>query len=155
MDRMLFAQNDDRSSGAALGKRRDSGKKSTEDGKRKSEVLPSDLCKRSRDNSLVSAKRLGAHPLLLDGVNRREGVESFWDSSDFGAGLRKGATIVGDYDMAHLIPHSSDVLLQSIALNSCQVLSAVGALQAQGGRFRVDDAKLRKELAKLKGEVSH
>lgn len=116
-----LARNDDRSSGGAFDNKRDLGKKSMEDGKRKGEIPSSDSSKKYLENSSGPVKTLGAHPLMLDGVNQKEGVESFWDSSDFGIGLRRWAMIFGDHDLGHLVPCSSTVLLKSIALNSCFV----------------------------------
>lgn len=69
-------------------------------------------------------KRSGSHPLLLDVVNRKalSHFGSFWDVSDFGIGLKRWVTIIGDHDLGHLIPRSSTVLYQSLALNSYKVL---------------------------------
>ncbi|XP_073059995.1 uncharacterized protein [Primulina eburnea] len=143
-----------RASGVGLDKKKDLGKKPMEKSKKRNEVSPSDPSKRSREDSSNLGKRSEAHPLLLDGVNRREGAESFWDSSDFGIGLRMGVKMVEDHDLTHLIPHSATVLHQSIALGACQTLSAIQALRAQEDKSRVDEVKLHKDLAKQKEEVS-
>ncbi|XP_073119597.1 uncharacterized protein [Henckelia pumila] len=123
-----------------------------EEGKKGGEVLPADPTKKLREASSSSVRKARSHPLLLDGVNR-DGAESFWDSSDFEIGLRRGAKVVGDHDLNHLIPRSSSILHHSIALGSCQIFSAVRALEAREDKARADEAKILKELAKLKEDV--
>ncbi|XP_073138390.1 uncharacterized protein [Henckelia pumila] len=144
---------DERSSGAgAIDHRRGASKRPMEEGKKGGEVLPADPAKKLREASSSSVRKARPHPLLLDGVNR-DGAESFWDSSDFEIGLRRGAKVVGDHDLNHLIPRSSSILRHSIALGSCQILSAVRALEAREDKAQADEAKILKELAKLKEDV--
>ncbi|XP_073137595.1 uncharacterized protein [Henckelia pumila] len=104
--------------------RRGAGERPVDEGKKRGEVPSADPAKKLREASFSSTRKARPHLLLLDGVNR-DGAESFWDSSDFEIGLRRGA----------------------------KILFAVRALEAREDKARTDEAKILKELAKLKEDV--
>lgn len=75
--------------------------------------------------------------IFVDGVNHNEKADSCWYLDDPGIGWKKGRSIVGDYDMVHLVSLSMYSFAHSLARNSCQGLSLAK---------RNDQDKLREEV---------
>lgn len=92
------------------------------DGKRKCEVVTPQDPKKGRGDPAPPSRGPRKSPLLLEGVNAKESVGSFWDSEDPNKGWKKGREIICDYDIAHLVPQSPAALSHSLALIGCQVL---------------------------------
>ncbi|XP_073045995.1 uncharacterized protein [Primulina eburnea] len=90
--------------------------------------------------------------IFVDGVNHREKSDSFWDLDDPEIGWNKGRSIVGDYDMVHLMSLSTDSFAHSLAWNSCQGLSLASAVRVREERLRNCQDKLHEEVARLREE---
>ncbi|KZV57995.1 hypothetical protein F511_44590 [Dorcoceras hygrometricum] len=85
--------------------------------------------KRSREveNGAPHNASGGGH-LFVEGVNRRDRAGSFWDMSDPDLGWSMGKTLIGDHDILHLLPQSTESLTHALAWNSCQVCYSVVAM---------------------------
>ncbi|XP_075485334.1 uncharacterized protein LOC142525049 [Primulina tabacum] len=90
--------------------------------------------------------------IFVDGVNHNEKADSFWDLDDPEIGWKKGRSIVGDYDMVHLVSVSTDSFSHSLAWNSCQGLSLASVVRVREERLRNCQDKLHEEVAQLKEE---
>lgn len=107
------------------------------------------------DDQGVSSKIPRTKHIFVDGVNHKEKADSFWDMDDPGIGWKKGRSIVGDYDMVHLVSLSTDTFAHSLAWNACQGLSLASAVRVREEKLRDDQDKLRDEVARLKEETCH
>ncbi|XP_075506432.1 uncharacterized protein LOC142543209 [Primulina tabacum] len=67
------------------------------------------------DDEGAPSKTSRVKHIFVDGVNHREKADSFWDLDDPEIGWKKGRSIVGDYDMVHLVSLSMDSFAHSLA----------------------------------------
>ncbi|XP_073024255.1 uncharacterized protein [Primulina eburnea] len=104
------------------------------------------------DDEGAPSKTSRVKHIFVDGVNHREKDDSFWDLDDPEIGWKKGRSIVGDYDMVHLVSLSTDSFSHSLAWNSCQGLSLASVVRVREERLRNCQDKLREEVARLKEE---
>ncbi|XP_073295147.1 uncharacterized protein [Primulina huaijiensis] len=104
------------------------------------------------DDQGASSKTSRFKHIFVDGVNHSKKADSFWDFDDPEIGWKKGRSIVGDYDMVHLVSLSTDSFAHSFAWNSCQGLSLASAVRVREERLRNCQDKMHEEVARLKEE---
>lgn len=120
--------------------------------KRNEEEEPRQPKKNRVDDFGASSKPSRVKHIFVDGINHREKVDSFWDLDDPEIGLKKGRTIVGDFDMVHLLSLPTESFAHALSWNSCQSLSLACAVRVREEKLRNEVDKFREDVLRLKEE---